>query len=63
MAEPHITVSLAWKDKKCLRALGVILRSLQDVSEDFGYREDVRKAVNATKYLMRNVTVEIEGGR
>lgn len=61
MAKPQkITVSLAWKDKKCLRALGVILRTLQDVSEDFDYRDDVQRAARAAKYLMKHVTVAVE---
>lgn len=50
-------VEIQFDDAKVLAALRVVNRTMEDVAEDFPYREDVKNAVKAVNYLMRHVTV------
>lgn len=45
-------------NKKALRAIAVIIDALNDVSEDFAYRDDVARALRAARYLMKNVRLD-----
>lgn len=52
-----VTVRLVLENPKAYRALKVLVSVLEDVAEDFGYRDDVKRAVRAGKYLSRNVSI------
>lgn len=46
-------------DKKSIKALRVILETLEDVASDFEYRDDVKRAIRAAKHLIRNVRLGV----
>jgi len=62
MAMSKVTVKLTFANPKCVRALRRVLETLEDLAEDFAYRDDVKKAVRAAKYLRNNMTVSDEKG-
>lgn len=45
-------------DKKALRALGVLVELCESLSEDFSYRDDVRRGLRAARYLMKTVRLD-----
>lgn len=57
MAHERIHVDLVI-DQKAMRALALVLEVLNEVAEDFEYREDVKRAVRAARYLTKNVRVD-----
>lgn len=59
----HIVIDVQWKNERALAALRVLLQTLQDVAEDFPYRDDVKNAVKAANYLAKNVTTSLVGDR
>ena len=47
------------KDRKSLKALQFLNRFMDEMKEDFGYRDDVLRAHKAIRFLSRNIC-EIE---
>lgn len=59
MATARLTISATFKNQKALRALRKVTEVLEDVAEDFGYRDDVKQAVKAARYAARHIGVEV----
>lgn len=59
MAEQPVSVIVDIKvnGEKSLRALRRVTDVMKDVAEDFPYRDDVRGAIKALNYLMKNLVV------
>lgn len=55
-----VQIKVAWKNPKALRALKSLARNLESVAEDFEYREDVKEAIRAARYLAKAVTVVVD---
>lgn len=55
MASNVVHVRLVVDNPKAIRALKVVLECLSDVAEDFEYRDDVKNAVKAARYLNRHL--------
>lgn len=50
-------IELQFTNKRAMRAMSVILETLEDIQEDFEYRQDVRRAIKAANYVMRHVKI------
>lgn len=50
-------LDIAWTKSKAFRALQCVFDVMSDIAEDFEYREDVKKAVKACRYLSNHVEV------
>lgn len=48
-------VDIAFKTTKAFRALQCVFDVMEDLAEDFEYRDDVKRAVKACRYLSNNV--------
>lgn len=48
-------VDIAFKTTKAFRALQVVFDVMEDLAEDFEYRDDIKRAVKACRYLSNNV--------
>lgn len=55
-----VAVQLAPNCKRTIRALEVIAETLNDVANDFEYRDDVKRAVRACNFLLRNLTLSAD---
>lgn len=57
----HLKAKVTYRitNRKALRALGRVREVLEDVAEDFGYRDDVKDAVKAAQ--LRTETLRSEG--
>lgn len=56
MAEA-IRVRIVITNRKALRAIRCVLKTMEDVAEDMPWRDDVAKAARAAEYLASHVTV------
>lgn len=59
MAEQSIEVrmSVVWTNERAADALNVLVNTLNEISDDFSYRDDVKRALRAARYLARHVGV------
>ncbi len=56
MAEPlKFKIRVGWDNPKAFRALKSLVRNLESVEEDFEYRDDVKEAIRAARYLVKNM--------
>src|SRR5262249_10151379 len=60
MAQPHLTISVTLENKKALPALRKVVDVLEDLAEDFDYRQDVKEAVKAGKYALKHLVFVVE---
>lgn len=58
----HLKAKVTYRitNRKALRALGRVREVLEDVAEDFGYRDDVKDAVKALNYALRRLGAKVE---
>jgi hypothetical protein len=62
MSKPNtveVPIRLVVENPKAFHALRVIASTLEDVAEDFEYRDDVKRAIKAAKYLIKNLTYQV----
>lgn len=63
MAETvEVRCSVTWTNERAIRAIRIIGHVLSDVGDDFGYRDDVQKAIRAARYLAKHVAVHADCG-
>ena len=62
MADKIITVraSIVWTNERCIKAVNVLLNAMEELGDDFSYREDVQRAIRATRYLAKHVSVHAD---
>jgi hypothetical protein len=58
--EVNVVIKIPTESRKMLRALVCIVETMDDLCEDFAYREDVREAAKAVKYLISQLNVELK---
>lgn len=58
----HVRMSVVWTNERAVNALNVLLRTLEEVGEDFEYRDDVKRAIRAARFLAKNVGVQSHVG-
>lgn len=56
----YIHAELVWTNQKCVRAISVLCNALNELGDDFSYRDDVRRAMKAATYLSKHVAVHPE---
>lgn len=59
MAESVVRMRVVLANPKARKALLSLANNLESLAEDFEYREDVRKAVKAARYLYRNLEINV----
>lgn len=52
-----LNVRLEWENRKAISAFRKVVEVLEEIAEDFPYREDVQQAIRAGRYAANHIVV------